>query len=177
VAARLQPVVGASWAEALPVPQQRPSLLQRWLRFRPSDRRIGALVCFPDDRPRLFAVTRWRADVAWWRDLPQTVLRAYRPLASTWREAIACLEMPQAKRESRSRAKAIALALLLGAFGAHWFYLGRNRRGVVYLLLLPVLLLSAWLGWFDAVRFVWVDREEFERRFAGPTRPAGAGSP
>jgi len=168
VAGRLAPVVGERWTEALPAPPPRSRLWERLLRWRPSDRRIGALVCFPGDHPRVFAVTRRRSDDGpWWQELPRRVLRAYRPLAGAWRDAIESLDLPRAQRESHSRAVAIALALLLGAFGAHWFYLGRPRRGVVYLLLLPVLLLSAWLGWIDAVRFVWVDRSEFERRFAG----------
>lgn len=168
VAARLAPVIGEPWAEALPAPQVRTRLWQRLLRFRPSDRRIGALVCFPGDRPRVFAVARRRSgDGPWWQGLPRRVLRIYRPLASTWREAIDSLELPQAERASRSRAVAISLALLFGVFGAHWFYLGHNRRGAVYLLLFPVLLASAWLGWADAVRFTWADREEFRRRFVG----------
>jgi hypothetical protein len=63
VAARLAPVAGDAWADALPLVTVRPSLL-RWLtRLKPSDRRIGALVSFPNDLPRVFPVVRWRAGV------------------------------------------------------------------------------------------------------------------
>jgi TM2 domain-containing membrane protein YozV len=57
---------------------------------------------------------------------------------------------------------------LLGWLGAHWFYLGRRRRGVVYLALLPLLLLPMFLGYADALRFLWVDRAAFVARWAGP---------
>lgn len=43
--------------------------------------------------------------------------------------------------QQRTNTVGIILALLLGCFGAHWFYLGNNTRAVVYLVL-------GTIGWF-----------------------------
>jgi hypothetical protein len=43
------------------IDQSLPRLLRRLTRIRPSDRRTGALVSFPADRPRVVPVVRWRA--------------------------------------------------------------------------------------------------------------------
>ena len=37
--------------------------------------------------------------------------------------------------QKKSTVLAVVLALLLGGFGAHWFYLGRTGRALTYLLL------------------------------------------
>jgi TM2 domain-containing membrane protein YozV len=34
----------------------------------------------------------------------------------------------------KSKGTATVLALLLGSIGAHWFYLGRETKGLIYLL-------------------------------------------
>jgi len=52
--------------------------------------------------------------------------------------------------------------------GAHWLYLGRPKRAVVYLLTLPLLLAPLFLGLLDAFRFLWVDRAGFDALFAAP---------
>jgi len=64
-----------------------------------------------------------------------------------------------------SRAIAVVLALLFGWAGAQWFYLGRRRRGIVYACTLPIAML---LSYVDALRFLWVDRAEFETRWSTP---------
>ena len=53
----------------------------------------------------------------------------------------------------------------LGWVGAHWFYLGNKRRGWKYLALLPFAAIMMIVSWVDAIRFIWVDRTEFEARF------------
>jgi TM2 domain-containing membrane protein YozV len=175
VAARLAPLLGPAWADAVPASPVRASALRRFFRYKPSNRRIGALVCFPEDRARVLPVVRFRLarDGKPWRQaLPGIVARMYRPLHSAWRDAIDCLGARDAQAPSRSRAAAIVLALFVGWSGAHWFYLGRRRRGVTYVILLPLLLAPLWLAWTDVVRFLWVDRLQFERRFVGPVATA-----
>jgi TM2 domain-containing membrane protein YozV len=66
----------------------------------------------------------------------------------------------------------VVLALLFGYAGAHWFYLGNARRGWTYVALTPVLLASVLMGFVDAVRFILMDRAEFDR--AGPVARAQA---
>lgn len=168
VAARLAPELGAAWQEALPRPRQRASAWRRSFRWWPSEQRIGALICFPDGRPRLVPVQRRSAGsngAAWWRRLMISGTRLVRPLQAAWREVLALLGVQTREEPSRIRAIAIGLALTFGAFGAHWLYLGRYRRGIAYVALLPVLGLSLILAWYDALRFIWFDRAEFERSF------------
>lgn len=63
---------------------------------------------------------------------------------------------------------AIGLALLLGVLGLHWFYLGRFRRGFLYVGL-GLISISLYLGVVDAIRWAWLSDAEFERRYArGP---------
>jgi hypothetical protein len=87
-----------------------------------------------------------------------------RPMRSAWQEVRAGVGLAGSGRRESNRAVAVGLALWLGMFGAHWFYLGRPRRGVVYLLALPLLLAPMFVSWADAVRFLWVDRSEFQAR-------------
>ena len=61
-----------------------------------------------------------------------------------------------------SRAVAVLLAALIGCSGAQWFYLGNRRRGALYALLFIV---SYFFSVVDALRFIWVDRQEFDARF------------
>jgi TM2 domain-containing membrane protein YozV len=88
-------------------------------------------------------------------------------LRRAWREVFAQLGGGLGVSEGgRSRALAVMLALVVGWTGAHWFYLGRTRRGVVYVLTIPLLLAPLFLGIVDAFRFLWVDRAGFDARFS-----------
>lgn len=168
VAARLAPEVGSAWPETLPAPAALNDR-QRLLRWRPSERRIGALVCFPGGNACVIAVRRTHEaapGTPWWRRMLNLGARAGRPLHAAWNDVIARLGLAVPAEPSRSRAVAIMLALLAGLLGAHWFYLGNYRRGAIYLLLAPLAAVSVFVGWYDALRFIWVDRAEFERRFA-----------
>lgn len=60
---------------------------------------------------------------------------------------------------------AIGLALLLGVFGLQWFYLGRFRRGLLYVGL-GLFGLSLYLGVIDAIRWLCLSDREFERRYS-----------
>lgn len=53
-----------------------------------------------------------------------------------------------AQAETRSPGTALLLCLFLGAFGAHWFYLGKPGRGVLYLLTLGLFAVGAIIDLF-----------------------------
>jgi TM2 domain-containing membrane protein YozV len=69
--------------------------------------------------------------------------------------------------EPKSRPIAIVLALILGDFGIHRFYLGPIAWGVVYLVFF-------WTGipgiiaWFEAIYFLTRSDEEWARTYGGP---------
>ncbi|MGZ5185640.1 MAG: NINE protein [Caldimonas sp.] len=161
--ARLGPVLGPSFEAALPQP-----LAGGWKKwaFRDPRRRIGGLIGFRADGSALAQPVRaWPVAL---RDLIFLALMrpSAAPLRHAWRELLRQLGHPQAvARSRRSRLAAVLLALLFGWAGAQWFYLGRNRRGWVYLLTLPVFMAPLFVSFFDALRFIWVERAEFDSRF------------
>ena len=167
---RLAPVLGPTFAEALP---QAPPTHWTGRLYRDPRRRIGGLVYFgTDGAAHAVPVKRWPIQ---WIDL---FLMSHRPSAGplrrAWREVFAQLGIA-AGAPARSRAVAVGLAMFFGWFGAHWFYLGRPKRGMVYFLTLPLLMAPLFLGLFDAFRFLWVDRAGFETRFAAPRLAAPSG--
>jgi len=155
-------MVTSGVAEALP--QARPrGWIGGWWGER--NRRIGGVVCFAaDGSARAVSVSRW--PIQWFDLLSVFVVRpSAAPLRRAWRQVFAqlCLGVEE---PGRSRALAVALAMLFGWAGGHWFYLGQRRRGVVYLLCLPLLMAPMFLGFVDAFRFLWVDRAGFDARFS-----------
>ena len=64
----------------------------------------------------------------------------------------------------KSRGLAIVLALILGSFGAHRFYLGQIKLGVLYLLL-------SWTGIsfivsiIDAIMLILMNESEFQLKY------------
>jgi TM2 domain len=163
VAARLAPALAAALPAAVAVPRRG-----GWLGKLVSNpkRRIGGVVCFtPDGRAHAVPVRMWPIGL---RDL--AVMLAWRPAAGplrhAWRQVFVLLGLEWGAGPRRQgRAAAVALALLFGGFGAHWFYLGHRKRGWLCVLTLP-LVVPIVMGWVDAIRFVWVERAEFESRFA-----------
>ena len=71
----------------------------------------------------------------------------------------------------KDRALTILLALLLGNFGVHRFYLGDIAWGVIYLVFF-------WTGipgivaWFEALYFLSRSDADWARDHGGPVRPA-----
>ncbi len=162
--ARLAPVLGPSFEAALPEPRRG---LWNSMLFGQPRRRMGGLVCFAEDgRSRPVAVRNWPVPL---RDL---VFAGFgRPsapaLRCAWRQVFAHLGLPwRDVARPRSRAVAVLLALSFGWLGAQWFYLGKRRRGWIYVATIPLLLAPAFASYIDAVRFIWVDRADFDARFA-----------
>ncbi len=64
--------------------------------------------------------------------------------------------------EQLNRITAALLAFILGGFGAHKFYLGDNRKGILYLLLfwtfIPMI-----LGIIAAIKFFGMSDSEWNR--------------
>lgn len=65
----------------------------------------------------------------------------------------------------KNKLAAILLAFFLGGLGAHWFYLGRSGKGVLYFCLLFVGGLSILLAFIDTIVFILTDRERFEMKY------------
>ena len=66
--------------------------------------------------------------------------------------------------ESKSRTISIGLALVLGGIGAHKFYLDKPGKGFLYMVFcwtgIPTL-----VGLYEAAKYIWMNDEEFNRRF------------
>lgn len=170
IAQRLQPVLGDAWAATLP-PQRGP-MWKELLFGSESARQVGALVCFPRGQADAVVVpVRWGRGLRG-RFTMMALLSVFDPMREAWREILDRIGMPM-RRPTASRAKAIALALSLGWCGAHWFYLGKPRRGWLFVIGLPLLVVGWMVAVADAARFLRVDRAEFDRRFVAPKRPQG----
>ncbi len=129
------------------------------------NRRLGGLIWFtPDGTVKIASVQR-PAQSNWdLRHLASRV-RLHGALEHAWNEVLTNLGLTADGSSRHSRLYAIGLAVLLGAFGAHWFYLGHRRRGWTYLATLPLLLLPMFVSFADAVRFILADEREFETRW------------
>jgi TM2 domain-containing membrane protein YozV len=163
LAMRLAAVLGPTFELALPQPA--PTAWWTTL-YNDPRRRIGGFVCFgADAAAHAIAVRRWPPE---WQDLPYLMMGrpSSAPLRRAVRAVFAQLGLAAAAGTGRSRAVAALLAVAVGWTGAHWFYLGRPRRGWIYVLTIPLLMAPLFLGLWDALRFIWVDRAEFDSRFS-----------
>jgi TM2 domain-containing membrane protein YozV len=74
-----------------------------------------------------------------------------------------------AYREPKSRPIAILLALLLGGFGVHRFYVGPTSWGIAYLVFfwsgIPGL-----LGWLEAIYWLTRSDVEWAQKYGGPVQ-------
>ncbi len=74
----------------------------------------------------------------------------------------------------KSKFAAILLAFLLGGWGVHLFYLGENKKGVVYLIIgifglffwFP-LILTGVLALIDIFRYLFMSDAEFAAKYSG----------
>jgi hypothetical protein len=146
----------------VPVPELPTYRLRRVLAMLSADphRAIGVLVGFAaDGQPLVESVPAITYGPG---DLVRTLMM--RPYAAALRDTCRRLfaRMGVEWRDPPSRLVAVALALLAGGFGGHWFYLGERRRGLRRLLLLPVIYLTVPYAWFEACRWLLWDRRRFE---------------
>jgi TM2 domain-containing membrane protein YozV len=74
----------------------------------------------------------------------------------------------------RNQYIAALLAFLLGGFGAHWFYLGFQKQGIIYIcitiiggiLLLGIPSLVMWIiALVEAIRFLCISQETFNSKY------------
>lgn len=66
----------------------------------------------------------------------------------------------------KNRALAVVLALVLGSFGAHKFYLGSVGLGVVYLLLFWTYIPGV-IGFIEGLYYALIGEAEFQLRYGG----------
>ncbi len=165
--ARLAPILGLRLEAALSQPVGGSWRDMLWGR---RERRIGGMVCFDADGQATAVPVRQHRKP--WVDIDvfKRVLRsASGPLEAAWKEVFACTGLVwDEPQRVRSRSVALVLALALGLFGAHWFYLGNTRRGWIYVATLPLAMAPFFMSVADAFRFVWIDRAEFELRMIAP---------
>lgn len=69
--------------------------------------------------------------------------------------------------QGRSRGVAALLAILLGSLGIHYFYIGKNTGGIVYLLLTVISCgtIPALLGLIQGIMMLCMTNQEFESRY------------
>lgn len=79
---------------------------------------------------------------------------------------------PRAISKGKSKAVAAILALVFGELGIHWFYLGKNTRGLVYLLaclllcwtiVVPVIL--AVIAFIEFIWLIFMSSDTFNSRY------------
>jgi len=68
--------------------------------------------------------------------------------------------------ETKSRPLAIVLALLLGGFGVHRFYLGPIAWGIVYLVFFWTGI-PGFIAWLEALYFLTRSNEEWAQKYGG----------
>ena len=69
----------------------------------------------------------------------------------------------------KDRLVATLLALLLGSFGVHRFYLGNIALGVVYLLFFWTGI-PGFIAWLEAIYFLTRSNEDWARTYGGPVQ-------
>jgi hypothetical protein len=123
----------------------------------------GRVVWFDEQsRPRAVPL---RFTIGWTGFLSGWTRPHHAPLNAAFRLVFARLGLPWIGR--RTRTAAALFALVGGAFGAHWFYIGDRRRALWHLALFWTMV-PFFLGLKDAIRFAIIDEREFERRFLAP---------
>ena len=71
---------------------------------------------------------------------------------------------PQAGAGQKSRVSAILLALILGGFGAHKFYLGRVGAGILYLLFFWTFI-PAFVAFIEMIVYISMSDEDFAAKY------------
>jgi TM2 domain-containing membrane protein YozV len=106
-----------------------------------------------------------------WIGFVMMAARPYRDsLNAAFERVFSQLDLPWT--EHKSRTTAALLALFLGAFGVHHFYVGNTRRGLYYLAF-SWTFVTVVLGWIDAIRMGLADEQDFQRKFCSCPQPRG----
>ena len=80
---------------------------------------------------------------------------------------------PYVGKAGKSRVAAAVLALLLGSFGLHKFYLGKTAQGVLYLLFFWTYI-PALIAWIEGIGYLLRSDESWADEYGGPLeRPGG----
>ena len=77
-------------------------------------------------------------------------------------------QVPRPARERRSRITAALLALILGVAGAHKFYLGSIKMGIIYVLISLTAIgfaITLALSIYDAIVLFTLSDEEFAKKY------------
>ena len=95
-------------------------------------------------------------------------------------DAVAVYQVAGSQAVPGEKNKTVAglLAIFLGSYGIHKFYLGNNKMGVIYLLctlvgwiLIFIPPLVIWLiSLIEGIRYLTATDEEFQRRYVDPLR-------
>ncbi len=169
--ARLAPVLGAALEQTLWQAPDRHRGGWRAMLLGHKVRRIGGMVCFDaEGRARAVPVQQETRPL---RGLnPLRLMRpSAAPLEEAWKKVFEHANPAWGEGTvQRSRMMAVGLALMFGLVGAHWFYLGNHRRGWIYIAMLPLALAPLFLSYADALRFIWIDRAEFDLRMVTARR-------
>ena len=147
---------------------ERPLLwwLARLMRFERNE--MGKIIYFgADSKPHAeriqFAIS-WTGFVMW-------AARPYRDsLNAAFQRVFARLDLRWIERKSRTTAA--LLAVFLGAFWLHHFYVGNKRRGFYYLAFFWTFVPFV-LAWIDAIRIGLTTEQDFERKFVHHRQPEG----
>ena len=62
----------------------------------------------------------------------------------------------------KNKSTAVSLAILLGAFGVHRFYLGQYGKGILCILLMPI---SVFLAPLIGITWLLQSKESFDNKF------------
>jgi len=76
---------------------------------------------------------------------------------------------PQAAGSGKDRVVAAALAILLGNFGIHKFYLGKVMAGVIYLVFFWTYIPGI-IGWIEGITYLAKSNEAWAQEYGGPVQ-------
>jgi hypothetical protein len=143
------------------MPLREKSPLLRLMRFTtPLTGDMGAVVYFDQNaKPHAEPIQFFFS----WLGFIMLPYRPYwEPLKSAFQHVFKQLDLPWV--DQRSRTTAALLALFVGWFGFHHFYLGNRRRGFYYLAfcwtMVPLI-----LAWVDTIRLALANEREFQEKF------------
>ena len=113
-------------------------------------------ICGETARYEIFHLAVHGPDYHVWRCGKQGCIREFNILSHRQQEE-------DKINHSKSKALAVVLALFLGGFGAHKFYMGHLGWGVLYLLLLPTFIPMI-VAFLEALSYISMSNEKFQNK-------------